>query len=233
LQSQLAQLENGLKVQEQSLRQLINLPAEEPLEITGTMQYVDFNMSLEECQEEAFANRPELAQMDYQLEIMDRNIQMAGANDNPMVSLIGSYQDTGTAFFDKDSYQDVFSATLSISWPIFDSFGTHGLVLAARAQKRQLEKAQEQLNEGVILEVEANYRTMESNRESITAQAANISLAEEALSMVEAQYDAGLATNLDVMDTQLTLRQAEIAFKTALHDYLLAIFNLYKAMGRE
>ena len=233
LQSQLAQLENGLKVQEQTLRQLINLPPEEPLEITGTMEYVDFNMSLAECQQEAFVNRPELAQMNYQLEIMDRNIKMAGANDNPMVSLIGSYQDTGTAFFDKDSYQDVFSATLSISWPIFDSFGTHGLVLAARAQKRQLEKAQEQLNEGVILEVEANYRTMESNRESITAQTANISLAEEALSMVEAQYDAGLATNLDVMDTQLTLRQAEIAYKQALHDYLLAIFNLYKAMGRE
>jgi outer membrane protein len=233
LQSQLAQLENGAKVQEQALRQLINLPAEEPLEISGTMDYMDFNMSLDQCQQEASANRPELAQMDYQLEIMDRNLKLAKANDNPMVSFIGAYKDTGTAFFDKDSYQDVFSATLNISWPIFDSFGTHGLVLAAHAKTRELQEAKEQLNEGIILEVEANYRAMESSRESITAQTANISLAQEALSMVEAQYDAGLATNLDVMDTQLTLHQAEIAYKQAMHDYLMSIFNLYKAMGRE
>jgi len=91
----------------------------------------------------------------------------------------------------------------------------------------------EQLEEGITLEVEALYRQMESSRQMMVAQEANIALAEEAVDMVEAQYKVGLATYLDVTDSQLTLHQAQIGYMQALHDYLLAVYELERAMGWE
>jgi len=183
--------------------------------------------------EEAYANRAELAQMEYQLDILERNISLSKSGDNPLISLIGSYQNTSDRFFDSEHYQGVFSATLNLSWPLWDNFATSGQVMAARAQMRQIEMGREQLEEGIILEVEALYRQMESSRQMMVAQEANIALAEEAVDMMDAQYKVGLATYLDVTDSQLTLRQAEIGYMQALHDYLLAVYKLYRAMGWE
>lgn len=233
LGSQLIQLENLHRVQERALRQLINLDEDKALEIVGRMEYVELPMTLEECLDEASANRAELAQMEYQLDILERNISLSKSGDNPLISLIGSYQNTSDRFFDSEHYQGVFSATLNLSWPLWDSFATSGQVMAARAQMRQIEMGREQLEEGIILEVEALYRQMESSRQMMVAQEANIALAEEAVDMVEAQYKVGLATYLDVTDSQLTLRQAEIGYMQALHDYLLAVYELYRAMGWE
>ncbi|MCB1080073.1 MAG: TolC family protein, partial [Verrucomicrobiae bacterium] len=55
--------------------------------------------------------------------------------------------------------------------------------------------------------------------------------AEEALRLARASFEAGAATQLDVLQSQLELTRARLEEATALHTYHTALAGLRRAMG--
>jgi outer membrane protein len=50
--------------------------------------------------------------------------------------------------------------------------------------------------------------------------------------MSQARYESGQATNLDVLDASLALNQARTNSIQAVHDYLISLAKLEKAVGQ-
>jgi outer membrane protein TolC len=65
----------------------------------------------------------------------------------------------------------------------------------------------------------------------IDSQRDNIGEAREALKIANVSYDNGEGTNLDVLDAQLALSQAEENYVQGIYDYLMAQAYLDRTMG--
>lgn len=233
LQSELANLKNLRVVQVESLRTLLNLSDEEELILTDTMDFVELDKNLNSCIERAVDNRPEIKSLQYNHEMLKRTISIAKSGYYPDIFLIGSFTSSTDDIDERSHYQNIWSATLQLSWTFFDWLGTYGDVVSARADSRAFEYKKESAVEGIELEVESIYQNLQSASENLRAQEANISLAEESLEMVEDQYDAGLVTNLDVLDAQLSLHRAKLGYYRSLNDYLQNYYDLLRAMGEK
>ena len=95
-------------------------------------------------------------------------------------------------------------------------------------------KAQEQLKQtvdGVRLEVQENYLSLKSAEQSITTSSSAVGLAEEDYKIKVIRYQAGVGTNLDVLDAQVALTTAKNNFLKAMYEYNNFRAKLDKAMG--
>jgi outer membrane protein TolC len=233
LDSNLKSLKNTKKVQLQQLKSILNIPDDEVIILKDNMEYIDFSKDIDECKKEALTQRPELKTLDFNREILDRSISIAQSGYYPDLYLQGQFTTSSDDIETGDHYQNIFSATLQLSWTFFDWFGTYGEVITAKAKSRSLEYIKSGTEQSIELEVENIYQTLKSTGENLIAQQANISLAEESLRMVEDQYNAGLATNLDVLDSQLALHNAKLGYYRSLNEYLHSYYNLIRAMGQK
>jgi outer membrane protein len=71
-----------------------------------------------------------------------------------------------------------------------------------------------------------------SSREKIENSNVQVRQAEAALSRAEAQYEAGVATNLDLLDVQTALSQAKLVRLRSIYDYTVSLIALDKATGK-
>ena len=55
----------------------------------------------------------------------------------------------------------------------------------------------------------------------------------KAFEIIETRYKNGLATNLEVLDTELAYRQSQVNYLTALKTYNTSLAEVYKAIGKE
>jgi outer membrane protein len=83
----------------------------------------------------------------------------------------------------------------------------------------------------VRLEVKQSYDAMQSAEKTIAASQMSVQQAEKVLEMMEANYQYGAATTLDVMDSQNALALARNARIAAMYDYAIAKARLRLAMG--
>ncbi|MDI6808057.1 MAG: TolC family protein [Candidatus Eisenbacteria bacterium] len=60
-----------------------------------------------------------------------------------------------------------------------------------------------------------------------------VSEAEAALSRAQAQYEAGVVTNLDLLDVQTALSQAKLIHLRSIYDCMVSMNALDKATGKK
>ncbi len=104
------------------------------------------------------------------------------------------------------------------NWTLFDSGLTAGKVKQA---VEGYKKAQEQLKQtvdSVQLDVRSTYLSLKSAEQSIATSSSAVGLAEEDYKIKVTRYQAGVGTNLDVLD-------AQVALTTAKNNYLQAMYN--------
>ena len=82
-----------------------------------------------------------------------------------------------------------------------------------------------------MLEVEQNYLQFQEATERLVATAKLVDEAEEALVLAERQYAAGVGTQLDVTDAQLTRSNARITDIKARFDLSSALVRLRRSVG--
>jgi len=123
-----------------------------------------------------------------------------------------------------------WNPNLVLSLPVYNGGATKARVAQAGSQFKQIETSLEQLERGIVLQIKQALSNLETARESIYAQKKNVDLAEETLSLAEARYRSGAATNLDVLDAQLVLTRARTGYANALYNHNIARADLERAM---
>ncbi|MDD5136143.1 MAG: TolC family protein, partial [Candidatus Omnitrophica bacterium] len=104
---------------------------------------------------------------------------------------------------------------------------------AAKAKYGQARLAKEDFSDQLVVDVKTACLDMEEAEAIIVSQKDSIIEAKEALRIAEIGYDNGVTTNLDVLDTQVSLSQVEKNLAEGIYDYLMAHAQLDRLMGRE
>lgn len=198
------------------------------LALTDTLNYNKYDKTLDDSLQAA-QTRPDVAQAEENVKISETAVKMAKSGKLPSVSLSASNGWNGSVL--PGSGDDDWSVGLSASWSIFDAGSTSAKVKQADAS---LDKAKEQLvqvKNSATLEVRQNYLSMQEAEKRIDTNKVAVGKAEEDLVIAREKYNAGVGTNLDVIDAQLALTQAKTNEIQALFDYNVNVAKIDKAIG--
>jgi outer membrane protein len=232
LKPQLIKARNNLKIAELSLKTLLGLDLEKPVEIKGELAYEAYQPDLEKSLSEALQNRPEISQLSYQKQMAGEMLKLARASNLPSIAVSGTYNFWADKFnFQKDTWQDFYAVNLVLTLPIFNGFSTSARVAQSKAMIRELELSQKGLVDMVRFEIRQAALKLDEAKESLLSQEKNVEQAQESLRIAELNYAEGMITVLDVSQAQAALSQAKTNYSQALFDYVISLAQLEKARG--
>jgi len=84
----------------------------------------------------------------------------------------------------------------------------------------------------VNLEVSSNRTTLQGAIDALTTQEKNLELANSISRSSKIKYEQGIGSNLEVMDAETALKEAQVNYFNALYNALLAKIELDKALGK-
>jgi outer membrane protein len=182
--------------------------------------------------EVAKTSRDEVERSRLQEHIAENQVSFARGNLWPNLSLEGVYskrkQSPQADFFIENNW----SVGAKLDLPLFEG----GLRMAEiRQAKSKLEQSRLQsakLSKDIDLEVTRAELALEAVSRALDSRQDQIRFARKNYEMVSKQFTFGLATNLDVLDANQTLIEAERDVINATYDRHLAILDLQRSVGR-
>lgn len=227
----IAQLENQLKFSMgMPIATAITLPAEEINQTEVLPALADtLNMS----------DRTEIRLLGIRkdLQILQRKAYLA--EYYPTLSLSANYVGTGQSdrfgFLNSNNsgaiYYPASAIGLTLKVPIFNGFATRS---RARQATIEIRKADEDIRESKnsLNQAYENAKIqLRNNINTIKFQRANVTLAQEIYTSTQNNYNNGLATLTDLLDTEDALTEAQNSYTQALLNYKIAEIQLIKSNG--
>ncbi len=226
MEPELIRAENRVLFARAALNNLIMEDLEAPTEAVGLLEYRPWSVgSLKEIQQRTIEQRPELVAARRQLEQAGLAHSLARAENK----LSGYAVREPKNLFHNDYSR--WNLTFSFKLPFIDSGRKSGLIAQAVARVRAAEQRLAQLQNNVRLEVKQAYDDMQSSAKAIAAARLSMDQAEKVLAMMQANYQYGAATTLDVVDSQTALALARNSLIGATYEYEMAKARLRLASG--
>ncbi len=223
----------GISLASSALAMLLGLPLEEKLALTEKV--VDPppppRGELSELMRKAGSQRAELRSLEKKHEAAVADEKRNKLDLVPQLSAIATYQHTegqGT-LMPKNAF--FFGGLLK--WEVWDWGGKYWNAKAARARVAQAELGKKLLTEGVALQTKKAYLDVQQSREELEVARTVIKEAEEAYRIEQKRFAANANTSTDVLDAQLSLTRANLAYTTALYGYYIAQAALEYAVGAQ
>jgi len=229
---------NGRDIALLEVRRLVNLPADQPLELvsplpetTDSLPRVDFGtVDLD------MAGRAAVEAAEQNVEFRRQAVRVYHGDYYPTLKLTSSYggeaYPSGLVPGSIGDFRKDWSASLTLSVPLFDGLKTHGAVVQAQADLQRAEAQLAQTRAGVQIEIEQARAEIVRAQALVMARHETVGQAARAQHLATVRYNNGIATAIEVSDARLALEQASVNEAQATRDYLLAIAALERALGR-
>jgi outer membrane protein len=206
---------------------LANVP-----EFQGTLEFTPASFDLRTALVAAREQRPDLLRLKKLAQAAEEGVTVRRAGYLPSVALFGAYdwrKAAGSNNFPGD--RDGWTFGLSSAWNIFDGQATSGRVAQARSLLAQAKLFVEEAQLSVDVDVRRAISTFQQANELAEASKKVVEQATEALRLANARYNAGTATQLDVLTSQVDLTTARLNQVQAYYSYNVAVATTRKAMG--
>ena len=150
----------------------------------------------------------------------------------PSISLTGSLGLASKNLSDLTSGDsDSWNLAGNLLGPIFNSGQLKARAEAQRARAEQALYEYQAVLQNAFREVEDALAAVRTLREEHEARKRQVQAARNAARLSRARYDGGVTDYLEVLDSERSLFNAELAESATLQQYLNAIVRLYKALG--
>jgi multidrug efflux system outer membrane protein len=177
--------------------------------------------------------RPDLQAAESQLAAARADVVVARAAYFPTVSL------TAALGVQSVELEDLFSGGTSRAWrfvpqvagPIFNAGRIRAGVRTARAREVAALVGYEQAIQSAFREVEDALVSVRWLRKQLAAEEAAVRAEQRRLALSRLRYEAGVASFSDVLDAERFLFSAELSAVQTRADVLVAVAQLYRALG--
>lgn len=181
----------------------------------------------------ALDNRPDWKQYLLSRGMSEDNLKIAQADYLPSVMLTASKGNLITEFPSYKSDVSSWNVTGAASWTLFDGLGRENRIREAAANLDAQKATEEQVKNGIALEVRDAYLNLKSALETIGSAKKAVDSAQEGYKLSNLRYDSGVGTNLEILDAQVALTQAKTNYLQALFDVEIAKAKINKVVGKE
>jgi len=195
-----------------------------------TKSIVKIPNSLNEAINLSKQNNPDIKIAKFDLEQSRKDVEISKSDLKPTASLSleRSYSDDLSSTVDQRE-KDVLKAT--VSWPFY----TGGKTQSTINKKSNLTTRKRLLLDDAVRSNETNvasaWSSLESSRGFLNSVKVQVRAAQIANDGITAEYERGSRTTLDVIQSNSLLLSAQISLASSEKNYLMAQYNLLKAVG--
>lgn len=157
--------------------------------------------------------------------------QEASAIQKEALPSVGVQADYGVSQRNGRSYLPTYDLGLAFSVPIFDGFRRQGRAQEQTSAARDLENQARDLREQVEADVRTAVLNLASSAEAVAAARDRLALAEQEVSQARERFQAGVASNADVISASQSLNVARTVLVDALTSYQASRVALARAQG--
>jgi outer membrane protein len=229
--------DNNIDVARLNLNRIIGLPLETSTQIKVDGIDTSFtNYNIDDILKEADNNRNDLKSLQSRVNASENAITAANAGWFPSIFLVGDYyysKPNARYFPAVNQFKDTWDVGVTLQWDLWNWGYTSSKVTEAEQDRVQAQTAFEQLDDAIDVEVYQTYLTYKRSMDKIEVSKQAVKQAEENYNIIQDKYNQQVATSTDLIDAEVSVRQARTNLTNALVDYQLAKVKLEKAIGRK
>lgn len=215
-----------------ALALLVSRPPESLKVAGGSMNQIAIPRITPGLPSELLTQRPDIRRQEAQLASATANVGSARAQFFPSIQLTGSggYQSSALTSL-LQPHAAFFNLVASINQPIFDGGAILGNFEYNKAIQDQMLQTYRKTVVSAFTDVDNALVAIRDTSDKLRLQRQVVAASRRAFQLSEQQLRAGTADIVTVLNTQLTLFQAEDVLWQAQLARLLAIISLYQALG--
>ena len=215
-----------------ALATLVSRPPESVHVTGGTLNQISSPRVTPGLPSELLTQRPDIRRQEAQLASATANVGNARAQFFPSIQLTGQggYQSSALVSLFQP-HAAFFSVVGGLTQPIFDGGKILGNFEFTKARQDELLQTYRKTVVSAFADVDNALVSIRETTIRLRLQRAVVASSQRAFSLAEQQLRAGTADIVTVLNTQLTLFQAEDSLWQAQLARLLAIVSLYQALG--
>ncbi len=233
----LTEAKNRYAVSLEHLKDLLGMEKGREVVLTGDFKPRGHTLAgtpLEGLVAKAYAHRPEYRMQQLQKDISEKKITLARAEFLPALGLSAAAQwqalrddlHFGRDDFDRNTYLG-----LSLRIPLFNGFGSTARYSEATAELKKTKIQEANLKNVIATEIRAVSAELAQAAEVLGSQAQVMEQAREGVRLANLLYAEGAATQLEVIDAQLSLTQASTSYYRSIYNFNTASIKLERACG--
>lgn len=213
------------------LKELIDVPADTSLELTGELVPAPNNVEVAALRDQAIASRPDIVALRHEVEARKQAVGVAAAGLGPSVDFRAGYR--GVTGFDDGLTRDDATLFLDFRMPLYE-----GGVIRARKRKAKAELLRFELllraaERRALGELERAGLDLKSSEPRISAARRAVSQAQESLRVERQKFGQGRGTSNDLLLAEEALLRARTELAAALADSQIALAALKLAAGQD
>ena len=220
---------NNLAKQKLVLGRAIGLPPGQKFDITTNVAYQPLTTAtLDEALQQAYTTRPDYKSQTEQVRSAELQKKAASAERYPALSAVADYGSIGTNFA---SNHGTVNAAAELRIPIFQGGRVHGDNLVTDSLLAQAKQRLEDLRATIDQEVRDAFLDLQDTAQEVSVEQNAIRLATETLQQSRDRFVSGVTDNIEVVQAQESLADANDAYIASLYRYNTAKISLARAMG--
>ena len=215
-----------------TFRSLVGLPPDQPVRLSGTLDSQSITVSDDSLLAVAEQQRPEIQLLESAQRSAELQERMAALSDKPSVgvNLLGGFKNGYIPNLNRLMGNYVAGITLNV--PVFDGNRSRRERQVATAGINIIRATRADVRLRIAEDVRQAATNVRASQEKIDNAEVQVARADEALATAKVQYDAGVITNLDLLDAQTAQARARQAYLQALYDSIMSLNALDRATGK-
>lgn len=212
------------------------IPLEYQIELTESLVELNQQEDLNTLIEFEGTRRVEIDQLKTNMDLVQLDLKFTSSNYIPKLDFFGTYQRNSAAqstglIWERDRWVTGAFIGARLNIPIFDGLMKSSQIQQKRQQLNQLKNQEFFLEENIAIEKFQAKLNLTNSIQALKVQEENRELAMEVFSMAKIKYEEGVGSNLEVVEADSALKEAETNYFSALYDALIAKVDLEKALG--
>ncbi len=182
---------------------------------------------------EAVENRVEFQQWKHSVDLGRASVELAKTGDKPTVAVGFGYEFRNGYMPDMTTIRGNWTASLSLSYPLFDGFRVRAQVAEAQSGLRAIELRKADLERSVSQDIQTALADLKVTEQKVEIEKVKIKQAEDSLRTAEERYRNGLLSATELIDAQNTVENTRLDALQLVYNHTLSKFTLYRSCGRK
>ncbi|MCL1969608.1 MAG: TolC family protein [Bacteroidetes bacterium] len=230
---------NALDLSQKALKICMGVDIYEPLIFSGELKEFETEMKnskLPDMKNLSLEHNSDLKQMDMSIQQLERSRKIVLSGACPALVLNGSFQymTMGDDIPVKDfKWFPTSLVGVSLQIPIISWASTTYKTKQIQYNIQNLNDTRLNVERGLWLSINNNLGNIDKAIADFESNSESVKMATRAYSIVQKQYEVGLATWHDLSDAEFALLMSQLSYYQSIHDYLSAQAELEYVLGKE
>lgn len=221
--------QNNLAKQKLVLARAIGLPAGQAFNVTTEVAYQPLTTStLDAALQQAYDSRADYKSQTEQVHSAELQKKAASAERYPTLSAVADYGSIGT---NTASNHGTVDAAAELRLPIFQGGRVHGDNVVADSLLAKAKQQLEDLRARIDQEVRDAFLDLQATAQEVSVEEHAVQLATQTLEQSRDRFASGVTDNIEVVQAQESLADANDAYIASLYSYNIAKISLARAIG--